>query len=184
MPNVRESLYMISKAWRHVDFSTIENCWKHCDIVSAYAYDIEVNRLMMINYEEEIKKFDRSLLKLELSRFAYKRTESAKEYIELDQTEPTEAYMSDQEIFEMVENKNKIVESQDEEPLCEKIDTKITFQEALSSYKVLFGYLEQSGSFSNEKLLDNIERLKDELYELEDKNKVQFTLKHFLHIKK
>ena len=48
-PNINEALYIIINCWSRVDSDTIENCWRHCDIID-YKYKKENKKWKIRNF--------------------------------------------------------------------------------------------------------------------------------------
>lgn len=141
--NIKKCIKYVSKAWNNVTSTTIFNCWKKANILPEYGDDDET----------DIDDFDNHDIELELARL--RETEevqvlidkldfddalTADEFIEYDESEPTNEIISDEDIIKAVlpeEEKEKDAE-EEEIPV-----QKISHQEALMAYDTIITYLEQ-----------------------------------------
>lgn len=136
--NVKEAIDYIAEAWNNVTPTTIQNCWKKTEILPDFIDEDDVNDEeeddMHIQEEDEIETFLNEL----------PEAEALREYFQmLDQEIPTEEYLTEDQIVNMVlteEKEESESEDDDEIPL-------ILVNKAVDGLKTFISYFEQQDNF-------------------------------------
>jgi hypothetical protein len=127
----------VSRAWNNVTSTTIANCWKKADILPKDEINTEddENRDILLELERLKEQEEVQVL---INRLDFDEVFTADEFINYDESEPTNEMISDEEIL------NGILpnEKEEEEENADLLRT-ITHNEAVESYNKIILYLEQ-----------------------------------------
>jgi hypothetical protein len=170
-PDVKDAIYKIVNAWSKVSNATIRHCWQHVDIC-RHEVIIEDNLIVSLKHKE-IDKIIIHDLYAYFDKFKYiskSETCTVEEYNSFEDNESTGERLTDEDIIELVRNKNeeKDEEECEDQKLIEK--EKVTYKKALQSIDDVISYFEVSSETSSEDLL-NLIKLKEKLNFIKEKTK-------------
>ena len=155
MPNVKQCMQFVNRAWYRVSENSIINCWGKCRILSNFEGSEK------LDLKDLIAKID---IKLDLSRFAFNF--NAENLLEnIDYQDETSEEISDKDIYNLVVETDNTIDDIDEEPVIEQ-QQEITVKEAKHLLNRLYSFFEQRDNLDKTFLnyLNLIDDKIDDLY--------------------
>ena len=178
--DVKQAIYFIREAWREVSSQTIENCWRKtkiadCSNMSECIEKIREEKEQIIEkIAEDFEKIKNLSIVERLKQFEY----TPRQYVSADDDEVACASLTDEEIVDIVLQK----ESEEElEEMTEEVETKsnmFSSKESLKSLDGLLNYFEDKEAI-DESILDALNLLKLKAAELLDSSKKQTKIDTF-----
>lgn len=180
LPNLREAITMIGRAWAIVSKETIANCYNHVYIIGEQRKKIIV---------EEFNNFETDLIdwREKLAKFKFVPKDSIKllsleEYINIEHEESTGETLTFKDII-------RLVKEEDEEDVQEELKENkqeeeeelnvVSNAQALASINTLEIYFMQYENMKNFNI-NFLYQIKNQIEELRENNKKQLTLNDFL----
>ena len=179
--DVKQAIYFIREAWREVSKETIQNCWRKTEITKN---EEDISQVIAAIIEEEKKVEEElavdfsKLTKGEISQWFQQFKYTPKEYIDVDADVENSDKLSEREIFEMVTDKEK--KDNEEEELHDDSEPPkvISSKEANECYEKLLEYFstQSAESESFETDLDRMTEIGRRLEEIKEERKSQAKL--------
>jgi hypothetical protein len=179
MPDERESIMFIVRAWKEVDETTIVNCWHETDILfnNFKSTDSRVVRSVYdVKLQTDLDAVNKELNTLSLSKYQFVSS-MAKSFVEsCDEEVETSEELTDQQIIELVKPTDKPESDKELETLpCEQ---QISFKEASSCLKTLFDFYEENTFDTN--VLSALDLLESAFEKLKLSNLKQKTMDDYI----
>jgi len=185
LPDVKDAIKFANQAWNLVTKETIQNCFKHCDILKG-----EKNNVCFKSIEREISEkllTYQVLIKTHSIKFAPEvSTEvmSVDELLKSDESENTTKMLTEQELDEKI---NEIIDISDPKIAIEIINNDDDMIEPvippnIDEAKSLMSKLElffDNSEFSNELDIQSLNILKNKIDEIQYKSKKQSKITNF-----
>jgi hypothetical protein len=169
MPNVKQCMQFVNRAWYRVSENSIINCWGKCRILSNFEGSEK------LDLKDLIAKID---IKLDLSRFAFNF--NAENLLEnIDYQDETSEEISVKDIYNLVVETDNTIDDIDEEPVIEQ-QQEITVKEAKHLLNRLYSFFEQRDNL-DKTFLNYLNRIDDKIDDLYIHHKiVQSTLDSYI----
>ena len=164
--NIREALHMVKTAWDSVSSSTIANCYRHVKILDTDSPDInEDNDLPLIELQRLLRQLP-----------GQDGTLSADEYVDIDNEEETGQTLSDEDILDLVQDKDQTTDSDtDADDTSDPVQPEVSLAQAHRGLEDAIAYFEQTTSGEHSE--DTLSMLLKVCRDLKDKSIKKWTQK-------
>jgi hypothetical protein len=165
----------------YVSPTTIKNCWAHTKIIDKSNLNIDCDSAVELSNEKEnqVKNINNLFEKIDLSKYAFDY--KAQEFIELENEISTTTELSDQNILDIVLNKQSEDDETDKDTDDSVEPVAYTATQAKKALETLFGFIEQCGQF-DENDLKALDTMNERLELACEASKTQTTIKkYFTH---